>query len=282
MRHTRWVWLVLAFAALGACDAFTGVDGDEPAEVLVSPAGDTLTTLQDTVRLTAEVRDREGRLIPSPRVAWSSLDTTVARVDSLGRVVSLDVGVARIAATSGAAADTAVIVVLSGVASGQLGIVRFAGGLPVIQTRDTTIWVTRERGGEIRLRYRPPGGGSGGREFLRFRVPGGSLLRRPGGEAFEDGDSIQIRLEIEDPARFLFRFSPSGLRFDPDRPAELEVQYEGAESEDVGVEDALALWRQEQPGDPWVELATLRLKDNDEVRARITGFTGFALATNRR
>ena len=60
------------------------------------------------------------------------------------------------------------------------------------------------------------------------------------------------------------------------------MRYEGAEGADVSAEDALALWRQEQPGDPWVEIATVRVKENDEVRARITGFTGFALATNRR
>ena len=282
MRYTRWVWLVVGSFALAACDAFTGIDGDEAAEVEVTPGRDTLLALQDTVRLSAEVRDREGRLIASPRVAWSSLDSAVARVDTTGRVVSMDVGTARIVATSGTAADTAEITVLSGVPSSQLGIVRFAGGLPVIQTRDTTVWVSRDRGGEIRLRYRPPGGGGGGREFLRFRVPGRSLLLRPGGAAFGERDSIQVRLEIEDPARFLFRFSPAGLRFDPDRPAELEVLYEGAEPGDVSAEDGLAIWRQEQPGEPWVEIATVRLKENDEVRARITGFTGFALATNRR
>ena len=281
MRYTRWAWLVVGSFALAACDAFTGIDGDEPAEVVIAPGRDTLTALQDTVPLAAEVRDREGRVIASPRVVWISLDSAVARVDSLGRVVSLDVGTARITATSGTAADTAEITILSGVPDKQLGFVRFAGGVPAILTRDTTVWVTYERGGEIRLRYRPPGGGNGVREFLRFRVPGRSLLRRPGGAPFGEGDSIQVRLEIEDRARFVFRFNPSGLRFDPDRPAELEVQYEGAEPGDVATEDRLAVWRQEQPGEPWVEIATVRLKENDEVRARITGFTGFALATNR-
>ena len=281
MRHTRWVWLVVGSFALAACDAFTGIDGDEAADLVVTPGRDTLSALQDTVALAAEVRDREGRVIASPRVVWASLDTSVARVDSLGRVVSMDVGTARITATSGSAADTAEITVRSGVPSHQLGFVRFAGGVPAILTRDTTVWVTTERGGEIRLRYRPPGGGSGGREFLRFRVPGRSLLRRPGGAPFGERDSIQVRLEIEDPARFVFRFSPSGLRFDPDRPAELEVLYEGAEPGDVAAEDLLAVWRQEQPGEPWVQISTVRLKENDEARARITGFTGFALATNR-
>jgi hypothetical protein len=281
MRYISWIWLLMGVTALGACDAGTALDETDPVEVLILPARDTLTALQDTVQLTAEVRDREGRVLVNPRLRWTSLDTAVARVDSVGRVVSLDVGRARIRASVGAVSGMAEIFVVSGVPSADLAIVRFAAGKGAVETRDISFWASRERGGEVRLRHRADRPGEGP-EFLRFKIPGKSLLRYPSGQAFGDRDSVLIRLQIEDPARFLFRFEPSGLRFDPDRPAELEVEYQGAESEDVRSEDLLALWRQEHPDSAWVRLATVRLKENDEVRARITGFTGFALATNRR
>jgi hypothetical protein len=276
MRQTRWTWAVLLMAGLLGCDGSTGMDPTEAAVVRVEPARDTLVALQDTVRLSVEVRDREGRVLTAPEVEWASLDTIVARVDSDGRVVSLAVGTARISATVGTVADTAEITVLASVAAAELTFVRFAGSTPPIETLDTSFWASREKGGEIRLRYR------GGREFLRFKVPGRSLLHFPDGRPFGERDSVRIRLQLEDPTRFSFHFEPSGLRFDPKRPAELEVEYDGAEAQDIDREDELSLWRQERPDLPWVRLATVRLKDEDEVRARITGFTGFALATNRR
>jgi len=281
MRYMTWMWLVVGVTALGACDAGTALDDTDPVELIVLPGRDTLTALQDTVQLTAEVRDREGRVLVNPRVTWTSLDTLVARVDSMGRVVSLDVGRARIRASVGQIAGTAEVFVVSGVPSAQLSIVRFAAANGAVETTDVSFWASRDKGGEVRLRHRADRPGEGP-EFLRFKIPGKSLLRYPNGGAFGERDSVLIRLRIEDPARFLFRFEPAGLRFDPDRPAELEVEYQRAESEDVRSKELLALWRQEHPDSAWVQLATVRLKEKDEVRARITGFTGFALATNRR
>ncbi|MEN8376194.1 MAG: hypothetical protein ABFS34_12165 [Gemmatimonadota bacterium] len=143
------------------------------------------------------------------------------------------------------------------------------------------------RGEDRRLEVDIPVAGGEPEDFLRFEVDAQSLLRRPDGTAFVTGDSIEIVVRF-DSRFFLFDFEPSGLTFDPDRPARLNVDYgvtEGdldgsgtADSDDIEFEGRLDLWRQEAPGDPWIRSGTLKLEDLDEVRAEITGFTGFVLA----
>ena len=50
------------------------------------------------------------------------------------------------------------------------------------------------------------------------------------------------------------------------------------DSEDDSLETTLAIWRQEQPGDPFVRLASVLSADLDEVEAELTGFSRYALA----
>jgi hypothetical protein len=274
MRNRGWIRLAAALL-VGACSESTG-PGDGARSVVIEPAGGTLPALQDTLALSALVADASGLPLPGVPVEWRSLDPAVASVDALGRVVSLGAGTARITASSGGAADTVDVTVTAAVQGAALAFVRLASTAPEPETRDTSFWAVSGRGGELEIRF----AGDAGERFLRFRVGGDALLTYPDGRSFAEGDSVRIRVRLDEDSRFVFDFEPSGLRFDPEHPAELEVRYAEADPADVGLPDELFLWKQERPDAPWLRLATVRVKDAKEVRARITGFTGFALATD--
>lgn len=82
-----------------------------PVALEVAPAADTLFAPGDTLRLRATVTDAGGDSIGGTDVVWASLDTALARVDAYGRVTARAAGNARIVATLGALADTALIAV---------------------------------------------------------------------------------------------------------------------------------------------------------------------------
>ena len=82
-----------------------------PATVTVAPDTATLTAIDETVRLSAEVRDQIGRPMTDATVAWSSGDTAVATVDTSGLVTAVANGRATVTALSGEVSDTASIAV---------------------------------------------------------------------------------------------------------------------------------------------------------------------------
>jgi hypothetical protein len=61
----------------------------------------TFWSLGDARQISATLSDARGNAVPGTvaRVAWTSLDPTVARVDSLGRVASVTDGATRIRGT---------------------------------------------------------------------------------------------------------------------------------------------------------------------------------------
>ncbi len=71
------------------------------ASVIVTPEQVSLTALGDTVRLSVELRDRSGRVLPGADVAWASADTMVATVDSAGLVTAAGVGETRVTVAAG-------------------------------------------------------------------------------------------------------------------------------------------------------------------------------------
>lgn len=98
--------------------AAEGVTAEIPATALPGPVesvaldGDSATLeVGDTARLAADAADRYGNSVPDPELAWSSSDTTVARVNDTGRVIALTAGAARIMASANGAADTLVFTV---------------------------------------------------------------------------------------------------------------------------------------------------------------------------
>lgn len=125
--------------------------------------------------------------------------------------------------------------------------------------------------------------------FLLFDVPADALLRYPDGTPFQDGDSVRITIEVDPTNRFLFTFEPAGLEFDPENPAELEIEFEvlggdldgddDADEDDAARRQQLDIWKRAQPGVPWMRLNGSLSIDVDEIEADITSFSGFCIAT---
>lgn len=94
-------------SAGAAADTVTVVVQPQPASVMLTTRSATLRALGATVALQAVVRDRFGNPIPGVLAGWSSLDTTVARVDARGVVTAVRNGLALIRVAAGMNADTA-------------------------------------------------------------------------------------------------------------------------------------------------------------------------------
>ena len=76
---------LLAVVLVGGC----ATEPPVPATVTISPGSATLLRLDETVQLTATVRDLEGRTIPGIAVTWRSEDESVVTVDAAGLVTAV-------------------------------------------------------------------------------------------------------------------------------------------------------------------------------------------------
>ena len=160
----------------------------------------------------------------------------------------------------------------------NLVFLRPAPGAPHLATYDTSFVAVAGRDHDVRLRYQ------NGEECLRFELDDDALTRRPNGAVMNEGDTITIRIRVVDAGYFNFEFQPAGLRFA--EPAELRVSYKFAhpdfngdgEVDDEDEDFEFGWWRQEMPGQDWERIGSARVRDMNEVRADINGFTRYALA----
>ncbi len=97
---------------LSASQSFA-VDVAEPAPTIVTVTPDTatLSAIDQTARLSADVYDQLGRAITDATVAWSSSDPAVAAVDTSGLVTAAGNGTATVTVLSGEVSDSASIIV---------------------------------------------------------------------------------------------------------------------------------------------------------------------------
>jgi hypothetical protein len=170
----------------------------------------------------------------------------------------------------------------------SLEFLRFPAELAPLVTNTGSFWAVSGENREMVLRYAPEPGEDEGDEFLRFKVAGNSLFQRPDGTRFLRGDSVRITVRVDDARRFLFEFEPSGLRFDPNQPAEMRVRYRRigddlngdglTNDDDIEFEQRLNFWKRERSGDPWQRIGTVRFEDLKELEAEIEDFTGFCIA----
>lgn len=79
--------------------------------VTVNPTSATLAAIEETTRLTAEVRDQNGQVMAGAAVAWASTDASVATVDASGLVTAAANGSTTITATAGSVSGTAAVTV---------------------------------------------------------------------------------------------------------------------------------------------------------------------------
>ena len=159
---------------------------------------------------------------------------------------------------------------------------------PLAQT-EVTFWAVAGQDRSGRICYLANGGGGGcDEEFVRLDVNAQSLYSLPNGTRLHSGDSVQITMRVVDPTKALVEFLPTGLKFSPSEPAELKIRYsfldddinedgEVNESDSLLVQQ-LAIWRQETPGAAFTKLTTLRVEEDGEYEAKLTGFSRYAIA----
>jgi len=150
-----------------------------------------------------------------------------------------------------------------------------------------SFYAVRGQDREVQIFFQDGTGGPG-EEYLRLRVDAPTLLALPDGTPVAIGDSVLIHVRVVDPAQMLFEFQPTGLKFNPAVPARLKIHYDHADgdlnddgvvdSADTVVEGTLGIWRQENPGDPFVRLGAVLSEDLDEADADLLGFSRYALA----
>lgn len=163
-----------------------------------------------------------------------------------------------------------------------------APNAPAFGDGSVTFWAVKGERREARLMYRPLPGAIDSAEFARFRVDSRSLVNRPDGTPIATGDSILITLTISDSSRLIAGLEPAGIVFNPARPARLWLKYGEADPDldhngvvnaaDTALVGTFRIWRQEQPGQPWVSVPSTVSEDLLEVEADIFGFTRYAVA----
>jgi hypothetical protein len=171
----------------------------------------------------------------------------------------------------------------------ELTILRLSGESPPLFNPVASFWAVRGETRQVEISFeddeRP---GEPGEEYLELEVDAEALLAYPDGTPFQEDDSVLITVRVVDPARLLFEFEPAGLTFSPSRPAELKIHYNHADDDldedgDVDLDDAelkltIAVWRQENDGDPFERLGSLLIDDLEEIDAELEGFSRYALA----
>lgn len=168
-----------------------------------------------------------------------------------------------------------------------LTILRLAASAPPLFNPVVAFWAKRGQDSKGEIFFRKADG-SRGEKYVRLDLSDRALLAYPDGRLFADGDSVLITMRVTDPQRILIELEPSGLRFSPDEPAELEIRYGHAngdfdedgdeDGKDRQIEQILSIWRQASAAAPFVRLGTLRFEDLKELEARLLGFSRLAIA----
>ena len=168
-----------------------------------------------------------------------------------------------------------------------LNILKLAQASPPVFNPVETFWAKKGQDAEARIYFQDAVGGQG-EEYLRLRIDDISLETLPNGTPIAIGDSVLITIRSVDPTRILFELEPTGLKFNPLKPAELDIKYQEADDDfnedgvvdlaDEAIEDSLAIWRQENPGDDFVKIGSLVFESLEEVEAELTGFSRYAIA----
>jgi hypothetical protein len=173
----------------------------------------------------------------------------------------------------------------------QLVFLRQAADAPALATYELEFVATAGQSTDVDIRYVPQAGEDSGEQFLRFRLENTSLFRYPAdhpthpGALFAPGDTVHIRITVDDSTLFRATFAPAGLEFNPVVPAELEFHYPEADRdydedglEDPELETEIDLWRQETAGEDWERVGDVKDFDLEEIQARLLKFSRYGLA----
>ena len=170
----------------------------------------------------------------------------------------------------------------------QLTILRLPTNAAPLFNDSVAFYAKNSRDAEGIIYFKTPSG-ERGEKFARLRIEEGGLLTRPDGTPFGANDSVLIVMKVTDPRLLLVEMSPAGLKFTANEPAELELEYEetdgdldgdgdSGDDDDDEIEQQLAIWRQERPGDPFVKLGTVKTEGLREFEAKLSSFSRYAVA----
>ncbi len=168
-----------------------------------------------------------------------------------------------------------------------LTILRLAANAPPLFNAEISFWAKRGQNARGELYFKKADGSRGDR-YIRLDLSDRTLLAYPDGRLFADGDSVLITIRVTDPQKILVEFQPSGLRFSPEDPAQLQMRYDHGNGDfngdghqdgtDQQIEQILSIWRQESPVEPFIRLATIRIRELKELDASLLGFSRLAIA----
>lgn len=168
-----------------------------------------------------------------------------------------------------------------------LNILKLAANSPPVFNPVESFWAKKGVDSEVKIYFQDAVGGQG-EEYLRLRIDDISLQALPNGTPIAVGDSVLITIRVADPTQILFEFEPTGLTFNPQKPAELDIKYQQADDdfnedgvvdqEDEDIEDTLSIWRQENPGGDFVKIGSLVIESIEEIDAELLGFSRYAIA----
>lgn len=151
--------------------------------------------------------------------------------------------------------------------------IRRGVGDPAFQEETVVLSAVAGEGGEIRLSFRD------GSPYATFRIApetmrGATLQGRP----IPAGTRVDITMRPADQDRFIVDLQPSGLRFNPRAPAELEFTFRHAAAPHRPA--SFTIWKQESLGEPWNRVDPVEEDARTEtVRAKLGGFTRYSLAS---
>lgn len=143
---------------------------------------------------------------------------------------------------------------------------------------------------ELALTFADEGDDCGGEteDFLRLRLDRRSLATLPNGDPISVGDSVFISVKWVGNDSVLFRLTPSGLKFTPGNEARLKIEYDklngdlnedgNHDEDDDEIERRLDIYRQEEGDSLWFPVGTVKIEDQDEIQARLRGFSRFMIA----
>jgi hypothetical protein len=174
----------------------------------------------------------------------------------------------------------------------ELNFLMLAPTAPALCSNSVTFEATKGVDVEAALKFPEPGEPadcSGGTEdFVRLRIDQESLLELPNGTPLQDGDKVTITMTWVGGDSIMVQLEPTGLKFNPAKPAELRIEYGEAsddldhngtvDSEDAAIEQELGLWRQATLADDFVLIGSIKLEDTNEFEAELNSFSRYAIA----
>jgi hypothetical protein len=160
---------------------------------------------------------------------------------------------------------------------------------PPLEILTSSAWIVRGERNTIRVRYASLPGDTADSELVRLDFHDETLLSRPDGSPIADGDSILVTVTI-DPVQFSVSFAPTGLTFDPERPARFRLRYHRADPDldGNGIVDAvdeqirvsqLRIWLAPEVASlPWEIIAAEHSPDSRKFDVDLLHFSNYALA----